>query len=97
MRNYNTHAHTAVCRSMSRGRSASMAPPTPGSGLKDVTMRNKALKMADKAQWRMNKMAKAGRCLGSPSLSACHARDMLDCERLCTSSPLLPGSVLPHV
>lgn len=37
-----------------------MAEPRPGSGLKDVVQRNKGIKMADKAQWRMNKMAKVG-------------------------------------
>ena len=65
-----THAESAcinvVCtspwsrRSMSRGRSLSVADPRPGSGVKDAVMRNKAIKMADKAQWRMNKMAKIG-------------------------------------
>jgi hypothetical protein len=46
---------------MSRGRSLSLAEPRPGSGVKDVTQRNKGIKMADRAQWRMNKMAKVGR------------------------------------
>ncbi|PNW77981.1 hypothetical protein CHLRE_10g459500v5 [Chlamydomonas reinhardtii] len=52
--------HSSKSRSMSRGRSLSMAEPRPGSGLKDVVQRNKGIKMADKAQWRMNKMAKIG-------------------------------------
>lgn len=52
--------HSSKSRSMSRGRSLSMAEPRPGSGLKDVAQRNKGIKMADKAQWRMNKMAKIG-------------------------------------
>lgn len=52
--------HSSKSRSMSRGRSLSMAEPKKGSGLKDVVQRNKALKMADKAQKRMGKMAKAG-------------------------------------
>ncbi|KAG2496998.1 hypothetical protein HYH03_005003 [Edaphochlamys debaryana] len=52
--------HSSKSRSMSRGRSMSLAEPRPGSGLKDVTQRNKGIKMADKAQWRMNKMAKVG-------------------------------------
>ena len=52
--------HSSKSRSMSRGRSLSMAEPKPGSGLKDVAMRNRGIKLADKAQWRMNKMAKIG-------------------------------------
>lgn len=52
--------HSSKSRSMSRGRSLSLAAPRDGSGLKDVTMRNKGIKMADKAQRRMNKMAKIG-------------------------------------
>lgn len=59
-----TYAHVSAslftpssCRSMSRGRSLSMAEPTE-TGLKDAKMRNKSLKMHDKAQWKMNKMAK---------------------------------------
>eukprot|EP00983_Pelagomonas_calceolata_P092191 1157637-Pelagomonas_calceolata.AAC.1 len=52
---------------MSRGRSLSMAEPKE-AGLKDAKMRNKGLKMHDKAQWKMNKMAKVGVCV---------------CERVC--------------
>jgi len=52
--------HSSKSRSMSRGRSLSVAPPTPQSGLKDAGQRNKAVKMADRSQWRMNKMAKVG-------------------------------------
>eukprot|EP00955_Chlamydomonas_euryale_P035768 350230-Chlamydomonas_euryale.AAC.1 len=55
--------HSSKSRTMSRGRSASVrAPSATGreSGLRDAGMRNKAIKMADKAQWRMNKMAKIG-------------------------------------
>mmetsp|Transcript_20120 Transcript_20120/g.43823 ORF Transcript_20120/g.43823 Transcript_20120/m.43823 type:complete len:675 (+) Transcript_20120:351-2375(+) len=52
--------HSSKSRSMSRGRSLSMAEPRAGSGIRDVTMRNKAIKMSDKAQYRMNKMAKIG-------------------------------------
>jgi nucleolar GTP-binding protein len=44
---------------MSRGRAALQAPGS-GSGLKDASQRNRALKMADTAQRRMNKMAKQG-------------------------------------
>jgi nucleolar GTP-binding protein len=44
---------------MSRGRSA-LAAPSPNSGLKDASQRNRALKMADKSQRIMNKMAKQG-------------------------------------
>jgi nucleolar GTP-binding protein len=59
--------HSSKSRGMSRGRSASLAAPAPNSGLRDVSMSNKALQMADKAQRRMNKMAKIGeadRCVG---------------------------------
>lgn len=52
--------HSSKSRGMSRGRSASLAAPAPNSGLRDVSMSNKALQMADKAQRRMNKMAKIG-------------------------------------
>lgn len=52
--------HSSKSRSMSRGRALSMAEPKKGSGLKDVSQRNKALKLVDKAQKRMGKMAKAG-------------------------------------
>ena len=45
---------------MSRGRSHSLVEPKGQTGIKDVSMRNKAIKMADKAQWRRNKFAKAG-------------------------------------
>jgi hypothetical protein len=48
----------------------SLAEPKQGSGLKDPVMRNKGIKMADRAQRRMNKMAKVGRA------------ERL-CERLC--------------
>lgn len=46
---------------MSRGRSHSLADPKTNrseSGLRDSGMRNKAIKMADKSQWKRNKMAK---------------------------------------
>lgn len=52
--------HSSKSRSMSRGRALSLASPKASSGIKDSTMRNKALKMADRSQRRMNKMAKAG-------------------------------------
>eukprot|EP00798_Chlamydomonas_sp_ICE-L_P019000 gene19000-25583_t len=52
--------HSSKSRSMSRGRSFSMVDPSEGRGLADINMRNKAIKMADKAQWKRNKMAKAG-------------------------------------
>lgn len=52
--------HSSKSRSMSRGRSLSMADPKAGSGIKDAAMRNRGIKMADKAQWRMNKFAKIG-------------------------------------
>ena len=52
--------HSSKSRSMSRGRALSAAPPAPGTGLKDAPMRNKAVKLADRAQRRMNKMARVG-------------------------------------
>ncbi|EFJ51403.1 hypothetical protein VOLCADRAFT_57006 [Volvox carteri f. nagariensis] len=52
--------HSSKSRCMSRGRSQSLAEPRPGSGVKDVAQRNKGIKMADRAQRRMNKMAKVG-------------------------------------
>lgn len=52
--------HSSKSRGMSRGRSASLAAPAANSGLRDVSMSNKALQLADKAQRRMNKMAKIG-------------------------------------
>ena len=52
--------HSSKSRSMSRGRSLSLAEPKPGSGVKDMTMRNKGIKMADRAQRRMNILAKIG-------------------------------------
>eukprot|EP00775_Hariotina_reticulata_P009918 gene9918-10075_t len=52
--------HSSKSRGMSRGRSASLAPPTATSGLKDAVMSNKAVKLSDKAQRRRNKMAKIG-------------------------------------
>jgi len=45
---------------MSRGRALSLASPDSRSGLKDAGMANKAVKMADRAQKRSNKAAKAG-------------------------------------
>lgn len=47
-------------RSMSRGRSLSLAAPEPGKGLKDATMRNKAYKLNDRAQRRMQREARKG-------------------------------------
>lgn len=52
--------HSSKSRSMSRGRSLSLAAPKPGSGVKDMVMRNKGIKMADRAQRRMNILAKIG-------------------------------------
>jgi nucleolar GTP-binding protein len=42
------------------GRSASMAPPTKRDALRDTSMKQKAVKMADKAQKHRNKMGRAG-------------------------------------
>lgn len=47
--------HSSKSRSMSRGRALSLAPPSPASGLKDSVQKNKAVKMADRAQRLMNK------------------------------------------
>lgn len=52
--------HSSKSRSMSRGRALSLAPPENAGGLKDAVQRNKGIKMADRAQRRMNKMAKVG-------------------------------------
>lgn len=52
--------HSSKSRTMSRGRSLSVAGPRANSGLKDAAMVNKGIKMADKAQWLRNKMAKSG-------------------------------------
>jgi nucleolar GTP-binding protein len=52
--------HSSKSRGMSRGRSASLAAPSPSSGLRDAAMGNRAVKMADKAQRKRNKMAKVG-------------------------------------
>ena len=48
------------CRSMSRGRALSTAKPIEGSGLKNMAQKNKAIKMGDRAQRRMGKMARRG-------------------------------------
>ncbi|KAI8110703.1 hypothetical protein M9435_002377 [Picochlorum sp. BPE23] len=47
-------------RSMSRGRALSLAEPEPGKGIKDVIQRNKAIKMNDRAQKRIGRMARKG-------------------------------------
>ncbi|KAL4439792.1 hypothetical protein ABPG75_002793 [Micractinium tetrahymenae] len=52
--------HSSKSRSMSRGRALSLAPADATKGLKDATQRNKAIKMADKAQWKLGKAAKKG-------------------------------------
>ncbi|KAL4419380.1 hypothetical protein ABPG77_002907 [Micractinium sp. CCAP 211/92] len=52
--------HSSKSRSMSRGRALSLAPADASRGLKDATQRNKAIKMADKAQWKLGKAAKKG-------------------------------------
>ena len=49
-----------TCRSMSRGRALSTAKPIEGSGLKNMAQKNKAIKMGDRAQRRMGKMARRG-------------------------------------
>jgi len=55
--------HSSKSRSMSRGRNHSLAAPGTNraeSGIRDVEMRTKAFKMADKVQFKRNKMAKSG-------------------------------------
>lgn len=47
-------------RSMSRGRALSLAEPEPGKGIKDAMQRNKAIKMNDRAQKRIGRMARKG-------------------------------------
>lgn len=47
-------------RSMSRGRALSLAEPEPGKGIKDAIQRNKAIKMNDRAQKRIGRMARKG-------------------------------------
>ncbi|WPT10549.1 Nucleolar GTP-binding protein 1 [Picochlorum sp. SENEW3] len=47
-------------RSMSRGRALSLAEPEPGKGIKDIIQRNKAIKMNDRAQKRIGRMARKG-------------------------------------
>ena len=52
--------HSSKSRSMSRGRALSMAPPEAGKGIKDIIQSNKAIKMSDKAQFKMGKEARKG-------------------------------------
>ncbi|KAL6785755.1 NGB1 [Auxenochlorella protothecoides x Auxenochlorella symbiontica] len=52
--------HSSKSRSMSRGRSMSLAAPGAKSGLKDSAQQNRGIKMADKAQIRMGRMARKG-------------------------------------
>jgi nucleolar GTP-binding protein len=52
--------HSSKSRSMSRGRALSVAAPALNSGLKDASQRNKAQKLADRAQRLRNKQARAG-------------------------------------
>lgn len=52
--------HSSKSRSMSRGRALSMAAPQAGKGMKDAVQRNRAIKMGDKAQFKMGKMARKG-------------------------------------
>ncbi len=79
---------------MSRGRSQSLAEPKSNSGLKDAVMRNKALKMADKAQRLRNKMAKVrggGRRAGGGGDAGARARGRAN------SSCCLPRATNPTV
>ena len=52
--------HSSKSRSMSRGRALSLAPPEVGKGFKDSVQRNKAIKMNDKAQVKLGRMARKG-------------------------------------
>lgn len=45
---------------MSRGRTLSMAPVDANKGLKDVSQRNKSIKLSDKAQVKMGRAARKG-------------------------------------
>ena len=47
-------------RSMSRGRSLSLAPPAKKSGLKDSQQANKSIRLGDMAQRKANKKARKG-------------------------------------
>ncbi len=47
-------------RSMSRGRALSLAEPEPGKGIKDAMQRNRSIKMNDRAQKRIGRMARKG-------------------------------------
>lgn len=42
------------------GRAVSMKPPGKGEGIKDLVQKQKAVKLADKAQKLRNRMARAG-------------------------------------
>jgi nucleolar GTP-binding protein len=53
--------HSTKARSMSRGRSASLAPPKPGGGLRDVAQANKAVRVGDRAQRARDKRFKTAR------------------------------------
>eukprot|EP00892_Ulva_mutabilis_P011768 jgi/Ulvmu1/8964/UM005_0055.1 len=52
--------HSSRSRSMSRGKALSMKPPGKGEGVKDLVQKQKAVKLADKAQKLRNRMARAG-------------------------------------
>jgi len=52
--------HSSKSRSMSRGRALSLAPADARKGIKDDGQRNKAIKMADKAQVKLGRMARKG-------------------------------------
>ncbi|KAG7672340.1 hypothetical protein Ndes2437B_g02294 [Nannochloris sp. 'desiccata'] len=52
--------HSSKSRSMSRGRALSLAPADARKGIKDDVQHNKAIKMADKAQVKMGRMARKG-------------------------------------
>ena len=55
-----TRVRSSKSRSMSRGRALSLAEPEPGKGIKDSAQRNRAIKMADKAQIKMGRQARKG-------------------------------------
>lgn len=52
--------HSTKSRSLSRGRSESLAQPGAGTGLRDVSQRNKAIRVADRHQRKRNKQARKG-------------------------------------
>ena len=77
---------------MSRGRALSVAKPKAGSGLKDETQRNKAVKMADRQQRKAGKEArKVQTCLFSSFLPTSMLHSLRNtpcaCALICAGLP----------